>query len=74
MNKLSTSLHYFRISMMWSVILVCILTFYTSNVLGFFLMSIASGQEESIINTTDLINKGKYLDNIGNYTKAYNIF
>ncbi len=70
MNKLSTTLHYFRISMMWSVILVCILTFYTTNVLGLFLMSTASGQEESInINTTDLINKGKYLDNIGTILK-----
>jgi tetratricopeptide (TPR) repeat protein len=47
------------------------LIFFTNSIHGLFLSSIVSGQEESIIsNSTGLINKGKYLNNIGNYTEA----
>ncbi|CAN5600373.1 hypothetical protein BH23THE1_BH23THE1_23010 [soil metagenome] len=75
MNKLSTVSHSFRIYILLSIILVGSLTFNINNIHGLFLFSTASGQEVSItINTTDLINQGKYLNNIGNYTEALTYF
>ena len=75
MNKLFPSPLSFRVNIIWAVLLMGSLIFLTNSIHGLFLFSITSGQEESItINTTDLINQGKYLNNIGNYTEALAYF
>ena len=54
------------------VIMVGSLLYFADGIYGLSLSPIVLGQEVSSTNnnSTSLINQGKYLDNIGNYTEA----
>jgi hypothetical protein len=71
MNKLIPTQSSFGVYMIWPVLLAGILVFFTNGINGLFLSPAAFGQEKYIaINVTDLINKGKYLNNIGTYSES----